>query len=1384
MSSSSRPSTSAANGKEDAKSPSKAAPKSDFELDVSKLHSLSSEQQELYLFNFVTSLEKHILELKPASLKEEQSQLKKELVQTIHLRSPAPSRVVRNTIGRCFRAIFDRGDRKLLFESITELGELIGAGKADKDTRAKHAAAHCLGEIYKAAGDGAINLTAIICPALTKLYKNASNHVALRAAAFKALGKIVASVGGSMDENIARDVWKQSRNAASGDRGALVQINACWCLEQFIRHTPFFDNTNDFDSLKSTIWKTADSSFVAARHAAASCLAAIMVKNFTERNTSKAKAKAPKIKKPKRTGTAQELTEQDIEELEAARSASPTPKKNALVLELPISEILQQLLGQYVRNSTSNRTRAAIITCYMKVFQTLDLRVVEKSFGLISDHFLIDMLNSPAISNHRYRILLTRRFVQKLLGDLIGRQILGESAQLDAAKTIISDTLKNYPRVLAEKSEPTKNTLTGTLGVLGTFIQSLGSAFSPMADSCRDALIQILQHPSYTVQIHASYCLRLFALACPQQLIQCASICMNSVTRELGLLATERWSARKSLGYANGLSAVLSISSLQPLYSSLEISSRVLQQATGLLKSSASEELRVSGIQVQVAWVLIGGLMSIGPNFVKIHLNQLLLLWRNALPRPLTKENAAQRRAEELSYLALVRECALGSILSFLEFNNRLLTTDVSKRIAALLENTTEFLDSLPPMRYDNEVSPRITASLQLADLVQMVRRRVLQCFARLATQSPHTSSEILSDSKLLTFAASCFAEPENYPQSSLGTSIANSSANFESIWNVADNSGFGVSGLMRGLQVKPLSGEKSSGTGSYWQELLEPSDAIDSLLLSPVCGAIEHDSIYISQAGTPNDGREENPDPPATEVVNSAITLFAIALPLQPPKVQESTLEHLSTYLSAKSLQRDPGRRAAIVINICLALLGALKVSSGELTASAGDLKSTPVARCIDDLLRMFITSNDQYVRNAAYEAIGRLCSNAGNTFTEGVVNGLVDTIVSNREPSARAGCAMALASIHSNVGGIAANFHLRKIHGVLMSLCSDPHPTVHFWAIEAMSKVAESASLDFASYMPSTLGLLAQMWISDSHSQEANSVGTSNSELEMPTPAAIAHSIASLINVLGPDLQDMTKARDLILNLVSQFDIDDSGMVQTQALNCWENVYLYAPSKVDLRKYVRQLQQGLSKNEHGLHATAIDGLHNLMKRDAQSVLEVADEGLEDQIWTSLDKPGSQNGIRGIIEVWLEQTALNRTGEWISRCQELLTKTVARQIEVPTQETKGDQSAAPNMQDEEVAGFNVSDEKGENGAAKPAGQELLRWQVRELALQSLSDVFSMCAKDAQMHPNSTAGQLLQNRVADIIRLAFLASTTSVVELRIGGLRLIDQVLTVGCLGL
>jgi HEAT repeat-containing protein 5 len=419
-----------------------------------------------------------------------------------------------------------------------------------------------------------------------------------------------------------------------------------------------------------------------------------------------------------------------------------------------------------------------------------------------------------------------------------------------------------------------------------------------------------------------------------------------------------------------------------------------------------------------------------------------------------------------------------------------------------------------------------------------------------------------------------------------------------------------------------------------------------------------------------------------------------------------------------------------------------------------------------------------DAIVRTIGFEALGRLCNSAGNTFTNNQINWLVDTIVENREPNARAGCAAALGCIHSRVGGMAAGFHLKTIVGVLMSLCSDPHPVVHFWALDGLERVAESAGLTFSPYASSSLGMLAQLYVADTHNEEAASLATSNLEVSFPTPFVISSSVDSLINVLGPDLQDITKTRNLILTLVRQFQLEESRAMNTQSSRCLDHLSLYAPTHVDLVAYVKRLQAGLVSKSSLMREAAIRGLDNLMKRDAEAVIGTAPSTLEDEIWFALDDSPDSTSLRSLIRNWLQQSGLSHTQLWIQRLHNVLTKTRAKLDDAPPKRLA---RVATEIADDEVAGFASAvageQEDGDNNAT--SGQELLKWQTRNFAVICLNDLLLMVNDKILPDQSIPAEIALQQKIGDVIRMAFSASTANVVELRVWGLKILDRVLKV-----
>ncbi|KAK5009032.1 hypothetical protein LTR28_003046, partial [Elasticomyces elasticus] len=1349
---------------------------SPYQLDVAKLHILPTEQQDLYLLTFVSDLVRHVTSLEAEETTAQQGAIKKQLLQLISLGSPASTRATRNGAGKCFAHIFAKGDRKLLYESLNELVALIekkpekGDKDKEKDSKVKHAAVHCIGAVFEAAGDSAISLSSLACAAILRQLKAAQNHAGFRSSIFLALGDIIAGIGTSADEVTARDVWKVARNVIIGDKekSFMVQRSACKCLEQLTRATSYFDNSNDFDNLGYAAWKAMDSKAVMVRHAAASCLSTTLFKTYVETTTKQAPTVTKKSKKLRRPEFKGEGRDEEME-----RPVSPAPSKLLTSLSYTLPEILRLLGDQYCRPSNSNRVRAGIAVTYAKLFTKLSAGVMATKYNEVARHLLYDVLGTPAMKGNRYRVLISRKFVQVVLDQSV-HHALSESAQIHAIRFLVNDILKDYPSAVPERPEPAKEVILGALNALSSLLVRLGSAASGLGDSTREALLQVCQHPSYTVQIHVARCLQAFITSCPAQLLPTTSICLNSVNRELSLLGGQRQSPKRCTGYAYSLAALLSLSSQHPLYASVDVYSRVLSIATSLLRSSsAAKDLRISSCQIQVAWTLLGGLMTLGPRFVKSHLSQLLLLWKNALSRPLQSDNTSQRTLLELSFLSHVRESALRCLLTFLQYNRKLVTGDVSRRISNSLANTGYFLASLPEKKSTEEISQRLSPGLQLADYDAMVRRQMFMCNTLLLFSNPSVGSDPAVQGGLLPLCIAAFADPENYGLSSgptsLGASIANSTGAFEGMWDAGDQCGFGVTGRLRGLDIV--------GDKKHWTTVTDIRTDIDRTLLSPACGAWEHDAASAYAPHGPNS--QAAPMPFSGQVVDTAIELFATLLPYQTPRVQESALEQIASNLASTSLSRNPTRKAAMSANVGLALYIMLKKHDRVKTVPV--TQSATVEQSMVDILRTLIVDQDPYIRHVAASALGLLCSNSGSALTIGEVNFLIDLVVRNREPSVRAGCALALASIQSERGS--AGFQtLKDITGVLMSLATDPHPTVHFWALESLSRVAESAGLTFGPYISSSIGILGQLLMSDSHNAESSSLASSNIELEQPasTIAVLARLGGALIDVLGPDLQDpsQAKVRDMILTLIRHFQAESRQdiLVAKESMHSQEHLNLYAPSHMNFGAYIQMLQANLDSASTEVRDVALEALNNSTRRDAEEVIRTAAPGLEDRLWDVLNSDPSQPAVKASFMNWLQQKALSDTRAWLARCTTAMTKSKASTEHAPTT-SRTVEAAGVDIQDEEVAGFNVaaSATKDNEASESTSSQELMRWQVRRFVMDCLGELLDTVSKQS----HAPAMLDLQARIGDVIRTAFSASTANVVELRIAGLRTIDQALKV-----
>ena len=318
-------------------------------------------------------------------------------------------------------------------------------------------------------------------------------------------------------------------------------------------------------------------------------------------------------------------------------------------------------------------------------------------------------------------------------------------------------------------------------------------------DALSDPLVTLLSHPNHTTRISAAWALQCFCYATPLRLPKIILIVVEKLQRDLALLASPTSPSDapfRTLGYAYGLGGLLSIIPDRPLYVSYDISAKVLDMAIQVLKRAGEHDLQVAAVEVDVSWTLIASLMTIGPNFVQTYLPQLLVLWRNSLPKPTNKDtiSASGRNPLEWSFLLHVRESALSAVLCFLRHNSpTLVSLDVARRLSSLLNNAlqfvTAFLAQTNDEHLDQPVASQNGVGLTLRVRESLLRRRIYQCFSSIGftgiTEATHSS--------LLQSTITLFASAEGYAGSPLQAAIVSSSGSFNSIWQSTDGYAYGL---------------------------------------------------------------------------------------------------------------------------------------------------------------------------------------------------------------------------------------------------------------------------------------------------------------------------------------------------------------------------------------------------------------------------------------------------------------------------------------------------------------------------------------------------------------------------------------------------------------
>lgn len=376
-------------------------------------------------------------------------------------------------------------------------------------------------------------------------------------------------------------------------------------------------------------------------------------------------------------------------------NAPSSPVKEYIDKSILSVEEMLNVLSNLLSKAVAKDVKVALFETFALLLRNFDTNFLEQSYGIITGK-IISLLSLPKLNANKNDAAFTLAACRYLMRESLGEH-LSELGQISAVKELINSWVRRWPAVSVEEVAPSDLQLVFVIDEIGALFTDLGPAASSIVDFAIDPLAILLAHPSQSVNLSLSWCLRCLCIALPDQLMRLINKTVTLLQRDSGPTQIDRIeNLDRIINYGNALASLICVFPKRPLFVSFESAGIVFGIATQLVKNSNSnKESALGAAQSVVAWTLIGALMTLGTDFVKVHLSQILLLWKSCFAKPNLKESTSRTELEWNSLL-ISKYSALSALCSFLTFNQDLVTADVSKRVVVLLNNMMATLATFP----------------------------------------------------------------------------------------------------------------------------------------------------------------------------------------------------------------------------------------------------------------------------------------------------------------------------------------------------------------------------------------------------------------------------------------------------------------------------------------------------------------------------------------------------------------------------------------------------------------------------------------------------------------------------------------------------------------
>ncbi|XP_037925116.1 HEAT repeat-containing protein 5B isoform X5 [Hermetia illucens] len=1285
-------------------------------LNEEALNQIPEQKRPVFVFEWLRFLDKVLVAAQKSDIKGCQKKLVEQLTQHIQ-GSPGPP--TRKLIANCLATLFSVGDTFLLFDTVNTCNDIL-KNKDDSPSflPTKLAAICVLGCMYEKLGRMMGRSYEETVQILLRSLRSAESQT--RIEIMITLEKVCAGMGTAIS-NVHKDIFKATKHCLT-DRVMAVRVAAAKCLLEMINHAPFL-YTTELESLATLCFRAFDGSNYEVRCAVAKLLGTLLA--FTQQTIDKKSQMAQQLKSQQ-----QRLISLD----EALGILMSGFLRGGVSFLKGTGEIIKGSSG------VNREVRVGVTHAYVVFVQYMGSVWLERNLQTFLVHVL-DLVANPKAASSHVDAVYSRKCINFILRSIIGK-MLGEKAQSSACKELVHIVAKQMnsidfnPENAKDSNQETlfsQHLLVCALQELGSLVLGLGTTaqnlLSDQSLNFIDATCAVLIHPCAAARLAAAWCLRCICVAVPSQITPL-------VDRFIDAMDQMRSSPEAIAGYSCALAAVLGSVRFSPLGIPHTKGKVVFNTAEELLRS-ASQNSRLSLNRTQAGWLLIGAIMTLGPSVVKGLLPRMLLLWRNSFPRSAKELESEKARGDSFTWQVTLegRAGALSVMHSFLLHCPDLVTDDINRRLLTPIESALAMLVNISSVLKNYGQHLKAPAA--------MVRLRLYETLTLL-------------------------------PPSSLESSYTHLLRMLVSEFTLSENPANTTNSLLRSL----CHAEDSIILGNWLQETdhrtiedqLQPNSAAGS-------GALEHDSCCLYR---PLSKIEHCPGPLplGVAVIDMSIQLFGLIFPRVANKHRIQMLEHFSECIK----QAKSSRQEAVQMNIFTAILSGLKA----LTETKSGIGQEEVKRSATTLIVNALVSANSMLRCAAGEALGRIAQVVGDSrFTAELAQNSFDKLKSARDVVTRTGHSLALGCLHRYVGGMGSSQHLNTSVSILLALAQDTSsPVVQVWSLYALSLIADSGGPMFRGYVEPTLSLTLKLLLSVP-------------QFNVDVHQCIGRVLNALITTMGPELQgnipSVCTMRSSFMCAAAVMQAHSDPLVQAEATGCLQQLHLFAPRHVNLSSLVPTLVKTLSSNYLILRKAAVSCLRQLTQREAKEVCEhaqsltvddcsglvITESGLPGVLFGMLDTETDNEMIRNIHDTltsMLQMLASNNLTQWLSLCKNVLT------IAVETDDTQK-RDLIDNDENENDDDMEYHAE--ENTSTHPAVQP--RWPTRVFAAECVRKIITACemanpihfdlvqAKEMQM--TKSRGDYLILHLSDLIRMSFMAATSDSDQLRLEGLRTLQEII-------